>query len=149
MTPPLAADLKTRPTDASVPDFFAAVDNPRRREDARAVCALLQDITGEAPVLWGPSIVGFGRYTYVNSTKKPAEWPIIGFSPRKAHLVIYIMPGFHARPDLMARLGAPRTGGSCLYLNRLEGVDPAALRELCEWSVATMRERHGVVSAMA
>lgn len=137
------SELKTRPTDASVADFIAAIDNPRRREDARTVCALLAEITGEPPVMWGPSIVGFGRYTSVNSTKTPAEWPVIGFSPRKANLVLYIMPGFTARPDLMARLGKAKTSVSCLYLNRLDDADPAALRELCEWAVSVMRERHG------
>lgn len=136
------SELKTRPTDASVEDFIAAVENPRRREDARAVCAMMQEITGEPPVMWGPSIVGFGRYTYVNTTKKPAEWPIISFSPRKAKLVVYIMPGFKARPDLIARLGEPKTGGSCLYLNRLDDADPAALHELCEWSVGEMKARY-------
>lgn len=136
------SELKTRPTDASVEDFIAAVENPRRREDARAVAAMLGGITGEKPVMWGPSIIGFGRYTYVNTTKKPADWPIIGLSPRKANLTVYIMPGFNERPDLMERLGKVKTSVSCLYINRLEDVDRAALRELCEWSVAVMAERY-------
>ena len=106
------------------------------------MCALMTEVTGEPPVMWGPSIVGFGRYTYVNTTKKPADWPIIGFSPRKAKLTIYIMPGFEGQPDLMARLGKHTTGVSCLYLNRLADVDQAVLKELAERSVAWMRERY-------
>ena len=136
------SELKTRPTDASVEDFIAAVENPRRREDARAVTAMLGEITGEAPVMWGPSIIGFGRYTYVNTTNKPADWPIIGLSPRKANLTVYIMPGFKERPGLMERLGKVKTSVSCLYINRLEDVDMGALRELCEWSVTAMRARY-------
>lgn len=136
------SELKTQPTDASVEDFIDAVENPRRREDARAVTAMLAEITGEKPMMWGPSIIGFGRYTYVNTTKTPADWPIIGLSPRKANLTVYIMPGFNERPDLMERLGKVKTSVSCLYINRLDDVDMGALRELCEWSVAAMRERH-------
>ncbi|MDO1559374.1 DUF1801 domain-containing protein [Brevundimonas sp. 2R-24] len=136
------AELKTRPTDASVEAFIDAVEHPGRREDARALDALLREVTGKAPQMWGPSIVGYGRYTYVNSTKKPADWPVIGFSPRKANMTLYIMPGFSERPDLMARIGKAKTSVSCLYFNRLSDLDPAALRELCAWSVATMRERY-------
>ena len=133
------SDLKTQPTDASVEDFLAAVEPARRREDALAVCALMREITGEAPVLWGSSIVGFGRYTYVNSTRKPADWPIIGFSPRKAALTVYIMPGFTAQTDLLDRLGPHTTSVSCLYIKRLDQIDVGVLRELCEWSVAEMK----------
>ena len=136
------SDLKTQPTEASVEAFLAAVEPAQRREDALAVCALMREITGEAPVLWGPSIVGFGRYTYVNSTRKPAEWPIIGFSPRKAALTVYIMPGFTAQTDLLDRLGPHTTSVSCLYIKRLDQIDVGVLRELCEWSVAEMKRRY-------
>ncbi|MNI15870.1 hypothetical protein D3C73_691810 [compost metagenome] len=136
------SELKTRPTDASVEAFLAAAEPARRREDAEVVCAMLRDVTGEAPVMWGPSIVGFGRYTYVNTTNKPAEWPIIGFSPRKAALTVYIMPGFKARTDLLERLGPHTTSVSCLYIKRLDQIDLSALRTLCEWSVAEMKRRY-------
>jgi len=133
------SDLKTQPTEASVEAFLAAVEPAQRREDALAVCALMREVTGEAPVLWGPSIVGFGRYTYVNTTKKPADWPIIGFSPRKAALTLYIMPGFQAQADLLERLGPHTTSVSCLYIKRLDRIDMGALRALCQWSVAEMK----------
>ena len=90
----------------------------------------------------GESIIGFGRYTYVNTTKKPADWPIIGLSPRKANLVVYAMAGAGERPELLARLGKVKTSVACLYINRLADVDMGALRELCEWSVAAMRARY-------
>jgi len=138
----MASEPKTKPTDVPVADFIAAVPDARRREEAEALCALMTEVTGEPPVMWGPSIVGFGRYTYVNTTKKPADWPIIGFSPRKAKLTIYIMPGFEGEPELMARLGKHTTGVSCLYLNRLADVDQAVLKALAERSVTWMRERY-------
>ena len=136
------SDLKTQPTEASVEDFLAAVEPARRREDALAVCALMREITGETPILWGSSIVGFGRYTYVNSTRKPADWPIIGFSPRKAALTLYIMPGFQAQADLLERLGPHTTSVSCLYIKRLDRIDMGALHALCQWSVAEMKRRY-------
>ena len=136
------SELKTRPTDASVEDFINTVENARRREDARAVCALLGEITGEKPVMWGESIIGFGRYTYVNTTKKPADWPIIGLSPRKANLVVYAMAGAGERPDLLARLGKVKTSVACLYVNKLADVDMAVLREIAVRSLAENRKRY-------
>lgn len=136
------AEPKTRPTDASVEDFIDGVENARRREDARAVTTLLGEITGEPPVMWGESIIGFGRYTPSTTAKAPDDWPVIALSPRKANLVVYAMAGAGERPDIVARLGKVKTSAACLYINRLEDVDMGALRELCEWSVATMRARH-------
>jgi hypothetical protein len=134
----MAAEPKTRPTDASVPNFIAAVENPSRRADAEAICALMTEATGEPPVLWGPSIVGFGSYR-----GPTGDWPLVGFSPRKANLVLYIMPGFAEREDLLARLGKHKTGSSCLYLNRLVDADPTVLRELIDRSVASVRMKYG------
>jgi hypothetical protein len=142
----MASEPKTKPTDVPVADFIATVPDARRREEAETLCALMTEITGEPPVMWGPSIVGFGRYTYVNTTNKPADWPIIGFSPRKAKLTLYLMPGFEGQADLMARLGKHTTGVSCLYLNRLTDADPGVLRELAVRSVGWMRERYPAAS---
>jgi len=136
------AEPKTRPTDAPVDDFIAAVDHAGRREDARAVCALLRELTGKEPEMWGPSIIGFGRYRYTDGKGKPAEWPMVGFSPRKANLVLYVLHGDETPGDLLQRLGKHKTGNACLYLNRLSDVDQGVLRDLCAWSVARMRERY-------
>lgn len=133
----MAAEPKTRPTDIPVADFIAAVDNPKRRAEAEVVHAMLTEVSGETPVMWGPSIVGYGSYR-----GPTGDWPIIGFSPRKAQLVLYIMPGFTEREDLMARLGKHKTGGSCLYINKLEDVDQGVLRELASYAVAWMREKY-------
>ncbi len=133
----MPAEPKTRPTSASVADFLEAVEHPGRREDGKVIAALMSEVTGEKPVMWGPSIVGFGSYR-----GPTGDWPIIGFSPRKANLVLYIMRGFRDSTDLLARLGKHSTGGGCLYLNRLDGVDMAVLRTLCAESVAWMRETY-------
>ena len=133
----MAAEPKTKPTDVPVADFIAAVDTPKRRADAEVVQQMLSEVSGEPPVMWGPSIVGYGSYR-----GPTGDWPIIGFSPRKAQLVLYIMPGFAERADLMARLGKHKTGGSCLYINKLEDVDQGVLRELAGHAVSWMREKY-------
>jgi hypothetical protein len=133
----MASEPKTKPTDASVADFLDAVEHPGRREDGKVVAAMMAEISGEKAVMWGPSIVGYGSY------KGPTgDWPRIGFSPRKANLVLYMMPGFEAQADLLGRLGKHKTGASCLYLNRLADVDMGVLRELASESVRMMREKY-------
>jgi len=135
----LPTEPKTKPTDASVADFLDAVEHPGRREDGKVVAAMMAEISGEKAVMWGPSIVGYGSY------KGPTgDWPRIGFSPRKANLVLYMMPGFEAQADLLGRLGKHKTGASCLYLNRLADVDMGVLRELASESVRMMREKYPV-----
>lgn len=137
VTQHMSAEPKTRPTDASVADFLEAVEHPGRRADGKVIAALMSEVTGERPVMWGSSIVGYGSYR-----GPTGDWPIIGFSPRKANLVLYIMRGFTDSADLLARLGKHRTGGGCLYLNRLDDVDMDVLRALCAESVAYMRETY-------
>lgn len=135
------AEPKTKKTDASVEAFLDAVADPGRREDARAVLALMKRITGEEPKMWGPSIVGFGSWTYTYASGQTGEWPVAGFSPRKHALTLYVMPGFEKDADLMERLGKHKTGKSCLYLNRLADVDAGVLEELVRRSVERMRNR--------
>lgn len=130
----MAAEPKTRPTDAYVPDFIAAVENPRRRADAEVVNALMTEVSGEPAVLWGPSIIGYGSYR-----GPTGDWPIIGFSPRKANLVLYVSRDFDGAEDLLARLGKHKLSVGCLYVNRLDDLDSAVLRELVQRSVERMR----------
>ena len=136
------SEIKTRPTDASVEAFIDAVDHPRRREDARTLLELMQRVTGEQPVMWGPSIVGYGSYHYRYASGQEADWPIIGFSPRKQNLSIYIMTGFEEADELLTRLGKHKTGKSCLYVNKLADVDLDVLEKLVRASVAEMKRRY-------
>ncbi len=135
------ATLKTQPTDADVPAFLDAIEDERKRADALAVCALMAEVTGEPPVLWGPSIVGFGSYDYVYASGQSGSWPLAGFSPRKTALTLYVMSGFDGAEALLTRLGKHKVGKSCLYLKRLSDVDLEVLRELVTASVKTMQER--------
>ncbi len=138
------AALKTRPTDASVYAFLDGVDNPNRREDARRVIEIMQRTTQEQPRMWGDRIVGFGSYHYRYASGREGDWPLIGLSPGKRNLALYIMPGFDncQCQALLARLGKHRTGRSCLYVNRLRDIDISVLEELVRQSVAEMRRRY-------
>ena len=135
---------KTRPTRSSVDAFIGAVENDRRREDARAVKAMMERITGWEPKMWGPSIVGFGEYHYKYESGREGDFLITGFSPRKSALTIYIMPGFKRYEALMGKLGKHRTGKSCLYINKLDDVDREVLEELVVRSVEYMTDKYGV-----
>ena len=138
----MPAEPVMRPTGASVPAFIAAVENPRRRADAEVVCALFQELSGEPPVMWGPSIIGFGAYHYRYASGHEGDAPRIGFSPRKANLVLYLLPSFDGAEALLARLGKFRRSAACLYVNKLADVDMDVLRELTAGSLAAMRERY-------
>ncbi len=134
---------KTIPNDASVDSFLDAVENERRRSDARTVKAMMERITGWEPKMWGPSIVGFGEYHYRYDSGREGDFLITGFSPRKKALTIYIMPGFTHYDALMGKLGKFKTGRSCLYINRLDDVDLSILEELIASSVNHMVEKYG------
>ncbi|MBB5208071.1 DUF1801 domain-containing protein [Chiayiivirga flava] len=138
------AELKTQKTLASPAAFLATVTDERRRRDAQAVCTLMQEVTGDPPAMWGPAIVGFGHCRLRYESGRELDWMLVGFSPRKAALTLYIMPGFDAYDGLLARLGRFTTGKSCLYVKRLDEVDMDVLRELVARSVRHMRERNGV-----
>ena len=131
---------KTQPTGADVEAFLEAVPNPDRRADARAVCALLADITGEPPVLWGTSIVGFGTYHYRYESGHEGDAPLAGFAPRSTSLVLYLAGGFADRHQrLLERLGPHRTGTGCLYVKRLADIDLDVLRTLVVSSMEVHR----------
>lgn len=135
------AELKTKPNDGDVDAFLSAVDDPKRRADARRLLALMAEATGERPVMWGESMVGFGCYRYTTSSGWSGEWLATGFSPRKANLTVYIMTGFDGFEELLARLGKFKTAKSCLYLKRLDDVDETVLRTLIAESVARLKQR--------
>jgi len=127
---------KTQKTKASVTEFIAAVEDETRRKDAKAVDKMLRDITGEKPAMWGPTIIGYGAYE-----GPTGQWPRIGFSPRKANLVLYMMDGYEGEP-LMKKLGKHKTGRSCLYINKLADVDGGVLRELAAKSWKSMAKKY-------
>jgi len=131
-------ELKTKATEVSVADFIAAVADPVRRADAEIVRAMLQRLTGEEPRMWGPTIIGFGSYRYTYDSGHSGEMCRIGFSPRKAELVLYVLTGKDDQAPLLARLGKHRTGKSCLYIKKLADVDMAVLEEITRTAIAHM-----------
>jgi hypothetical protein len=131
------AELKTRPTDASVADFLAGVPDEQRREDCRTVAKIMAKATGAKARMWGPSIVGFGDRRYKGASGE-TDWFVIGFSPRKKDLTLYIM-GLPRYKELLGGLGKHKTsGGGCLYINRLSDVDLGVLERLVRRSVADL-----------
>lgn len=124
------ADNKTLPTDADAEAFLKAVEPERRRADVLRLDRIFREETGFQPVMWGPSIVGYGRYHYVYKSGRQGDFLATGFSPRKTALSVYIMPGYGDFGDIMQRLGKHKTGRSCLYINKLADIDEGVLREL-------------------
>ena len=141
------SDAKTKPTDASVADFINAVENKRRREDALVLADLFKQTSGYDPVMWGESIIGYGQYCYKYKSGREGEWMLTGFSPRKAHQVIYLMgcyvdDGFDEQDLLFSKLGKHKMGASCLYINKLSDIDISVLEELIKRSCALMRDKY-------
>ena len=126
----IKTENKTTATGASVEDFLTAVGHPVRRRDGLRLLALMGEVTGQPAEMWGPTIIGFGRYHYKYATGREGDAPAVGFSPRKASLSLY---GLSYGPDsagLLAQLGKHKTGAGCLYVNKLDDVDEAVLTEL-------------------
>jgi hypothetical protein len=134
------SELKTKKTDASVEEFLNSVEHDKRRADGFALLELMQKVTGEPPAMWGQSIVGFGSYRYQYASGREGEWFLVGFSPRKRNLTLYIMSGFDEYEPLLRKLGKYRTGKGCLYINKLDDVDVQILGELIRQSLAHMRK---------
>lgn len=124
------AELKTKPTEVRVDAFIEAVPDATRRADARTLVALMERLTGEPPVMWGPSIIGFGSYHYKYDSGHEGEMCRIGFSPRKAELVLYVLYPYGEQHAELAKLGKHRAGKSCLYIKKLADVDMAVLEAL-------------------
>ena len=133
---------KTVPTDTSVEQFINSVDNETKRKDSLEILDMMSAITGSSPVLWGSSLVGFGRYHYKYASGREGDFFLTGFSPRKQALTIYIMPGFSEYETILGNLGKYKTGKSCLYVKKLDEIDRDLLRELITKSVAYMRANY-------
>lgn len=133
------ATKRTEPTAADPAAFIASVEHPTRRADAETLLDLMARVTGCSARLWGPTIVGFGRYHYRYDSGREGDSMITGFSPRRANLVVYIMPGYDDIAEQLGRLGKHRLGKSCLYINKLADVDVTVLEEIVADSVAKMR----------
>ena len=117
------------PTGASVEAFIAGVDHPTRRRDAETALEIFSRATGEPALMWGPSIIGFGRYRYQYDSGREGEMLAVGFSPRKAHMVMYIVGSIAEDDPLRSRLGKHKTSKACLYVNKFDDIDLAVLEQ--------------------
>ena len=136
------ATLKTVPTTIDPTRFIDAVANETRRRDGKTLLDLFARITGLEPRMWGPSIIGYGRYRYTYESGREGEFFLTGFSPRKANLVIYIMPGYRDLSAELEKLGKHRTGKACLYVNKLADIDLDVLTAMIEDGVAYMKSHY-------
>lgn len=135
------AELKTKPTEISVEAFLAGVEPESRCVEGRALDAIFRRVTGWQPRMWGPTIIGYGRYRYCYDSGHSGEMCAAGFSPRRAELVLYIPPAEQDISGLLAQLGNHRTGKSCLYIKRLSDIDESVLEEILRAGLADLGQR--------
>ncbi len=138
------AELKTKATTQSVATFLDTVTPPDKKADGLILLKMFEEITGEHPIMWGTSIVGFGKYHYKSErSSQEGDWPLTGFSPRKQNLSLYIMPG-NTGGSLLKKLGKHKTGVGCMYINKLSDIDQDILRKLIKISFDYMKKEHDV-----
>lgn len=138
------SEAKTKPTTASVAAHIAAIDDTVRRKDCRTLVALMKRITGCAPRMWGPSIIGFDQYHYRYDSGHEGDACVVGFASGKAHLSIYMIGGYESKQTraLLQQLGKHKIGKACLYIKRLSDIQMPILETLVAQSVAEVRRRH-------
>lgn len=133
---------KTVANKGNVAVFLAGIENNRRKADTETLVAMIGRVTGCSPRMWGTSIIGFDSYTYKRADGSEQTFMLIGVSPRKAALTIYLMPGFTEYQHLIEKMGAVKHSKSCLYVANLANVDLAVLEQLLTDSVHVMRARY-------
>jgi hypothetical protein len=138
------AENKTKPTQTTVEDFLATVEPEAKRDEARQLDQLFRKVTGWQPVMWGPSMVGYGQYHYKYASGREGDFLATGFSPRKAQHSIYILPGYTDFGEILTRLGKHSIGKSCLYVKRLADINLDVLAELIEAGLKDLGEKYPV-----
>ncbi|GGP17316.1 DUF1801 domain-containing protein [Oceanobacillus neutriphilus] len=134
--------LKTKETDNSVIEFIEQVEHPKKREDAYRLLDIFAETTGCEAAMWGPSIIGFGKYHYKYDSGHEGDAPLVGFSPRKAKISLYFATGDTERELLLAKFGKHTTGKSCVYINKAADIDEEVLKELIQQSVRFLQEKY-------
>lgn len=137
------AELKTKRTSQNPLDFLKLIEPEAKRIDSLRLLTIFEEITGEKPVMWGESIIGYGMYHYKSErSKQEGDWPLVGFSPRKQNLTLYIMHGNSSNQELLGKLGKHKSSVGCLYVNRLSEVDETILRKLIKTSFDYMQKAY-------
>jgi hypothetical protein len=138
------AELKTQKNDASVIDFINTfVDSEQKRKDAFELLKLMQDFTGFEPKMWGPSIIGFGSYHYKSErSRQEGDWPLVGFSPRKAAISLYVYSGTPEQEELLKELGKFKKGAGCIYVKKLSDIDLDVLKKIMKATIAFLKAKY-------
>ena len=135
--------IKTTVNNTSVKEFIKNVEDERKRKDSLILLTLFKKVTHENPKMWGASIIGYGSYHYKSTrSSQEGDWPLIGFSPRKQNLTLYIMSGFKDTAAILKKLGKNKTSVGCLYINKLEDIDLTILETLIQKSFMEMKKKH-------
>ena len=140
------AEIKTKPTKVPPKSFLKTIKDAQKRDDSLKLLKIFEETTKLKPKMWGESIVGFGEYHYKSDrSSQHGDWPLIAFSPRATGITIYIMPGFKRHGDLLEKIGPHKvSGGSCLYIKKLENIHIPTLKTIIKKSVADMKKQHKV-----
>jgi hypothetical protein len=138
------AELKTTRHDANVTDFINAFANTdQKKKDSFEILRLMQDVTGYEPKMWGPSIIGFGSYHYKSErSKQEGDWPLVGFSPRKAAISLYVYSGCAGQDDLLKTLGKFKMGAACIYIKKLSDIDQETLKKLIKTTIEFLQSKY-------
>ena len=134
------AELKTKKTKASVTDFINGLGDPKRVADCKEIISIMKEVTGERPRMWGASMVGFGDHHYRYESGREGDLFLVGFSPRKSALTLYLW-WMAAFPDLLEKLGTYKKGKGCLYIKRMEDVDRKVLKKLVSKTIEKIRQQ--------
>lgn len=139
------AELKTQKTEANVQDFINAfADTDQKRKDGFELLDFMKEITGFDPKMWGASMIGFGSYHYKSErSKQEGDWPLVGFSPRKAAISLYVLTGTDDQESLLENLGKFKMGKGCLYVKKLSDIDKDLLKKIILSTIKLLQERHG------
>jgi hypothetical protein len=137
------AEQKTKPTGQKVTDFLDKVEPQEKRKDSYEILAMMKDITGVEPYMWGPSIVGFGTYHYKYDSGHEGDTCITGFSPRKPAITLYVLLGLGDKADLLKKLGPHKASKGCLYIKRLSDIDKTVLKRIIESAVTEIKRKGG------
>ncbi len=137
-------ELKTQQTEADVHEFINTfADTAQKRDDSFALLKLMQEFTGHEPKMWGPSIIGFGKYHYKSKrSRQEGDWPLIGFSPRKAAISLYVYTGCEGQDELLSELGKFKMGKACIYVKRLSDINLDVLRKLMASTIAFLQSKY-------
>ena len=138
------AELKTKQTEQDVNEFISSfTDSEQKRKDSIVLINLMKELTGSEPKMWGPSIIGFGSYHYKSErSTQEGDWPLIGFSPRKAAISLYIYTGAKEHEHLLKGLGKYKMGKACIYVKKLSDIDPDVLKKVAKETIKFLREKY-------